>query len=182
MNPFSAVATWLQTYALAIVSVIALAGWGSVGVQSYRLATTETSLANEKTGRAEDRLQAETTARLTEAKFRQEEARTRAATQKAIDEANQIAERERNDRAIADAAAGRLQQRLDAYVAAARKAAQAASASDGSQATEGPTGVLALVLSRCVERVRLLASVADERGRAGSTCERISDEVRAEED
>lgn len=83
----------------------------------------------------------------------------------------------RADAAIADAAAGRLRERVAALINAARR-----TAADPAPAAAGPpaddtAGVLADVLGRCIARVQLLADVADERGRAGGACERSYDSL-----
>lgn len=91
------------------------------------------------------------------------------------------AQQARADAAIADAAAGRLRERVAALISAARRAA-----ADPAPATAGPpaedaAGVLADVLGRCIARVRLLATVADDRGTAGQACERSYDALTSTE-
>lgn len=105
---------------------------------------------------------------------RAEETRRTAAI-KEIENAHQAElQRVRADAAIADAAAGRLRQRVADLIAAARSGQ---GGSDPKVVGPGPAaddaaGVLADVLGRCVARVRLLAAVADDRGAAGHACER----------
>jgi hypothetical protein len=116
-------------------------------------------------------------------KRRAQEAQVRKAQQEAINEAESRAAQARADRVIAEAASGALQRRYEqrvrdlvrAVTAAATArgagAADPAAASAGT-AAEDPAGVLADVFGRCVERVRVLAAIADERGAAGAACQR----------
>lgn len=121
-------------------------------------------------------------ARLAEAAERLKETRRTAAVQEAIDAKDLELQRLRADRAIADAAAGRLQQRVTALIAAARSSSAGGhpqAAASGPPA-EDALGMLADVHSRCVARVRLLADLADQRGAAGAACERIHDAMTEE--
>lgn len=86
-------------------------------------------------------------------------------------------------RDAAVAAAAGVQQRFAAAVAAARReAAASAAAQPSSPAASAAEGVLADVFGRCVARVRLLAAVADERGRAGRLCEVSYDDITSPTD
>lgn len=58
--------------------------------------------------------------------------------------------------------------------------AGAASLATGPRQPQTPPEMLADVLGRCIARVRLLATAADERGAAGALCEREYDEVTAD--
>ncbi len=107
----------------------------------------------------------------------------RAAKQKEIDDANALElQNLRADAVIAAAADGRLRKRIAALLAArgGQTGADTAFAGDSAPA-EDAARVLADVLGRCVDRIRVLAAVADERGAAGSACERsyqtLTDEV-----
>jgi hypothetical protein len=84
----------------------------------------------------------------------------------------------RADIVARDAAAGRLQQRVAALVAASRQAAAGSAPVQSRPSTDDPIGVLADVLSRADARAGLLATVADERGIAGKLCEREYDDTR----
>lgn len=103
---------------------------------------------------------------------RAEETR-RSLAQAAIEEAHaKELVRLRADAAVADAAAGRLRERVAALIAAARRDSAGA---DPAAVSAGPAAgdadlVLADVLGRCVARVQLLAELADQRGSAGSAC------------
>lgn len=106
---------------------------------------------------------------------RLEEQRRVTALQEALDAAELEARRERADRAIADAAAGSLRERIAALVTASRFAARNPGLALGGTPAGDAAGMLADVLGRCEARVRVLAGVADERGRAGQLCERAYD-------
>jgi hypothetical protein len=89
-------------------------------------------------------------------------------------------------RADADAAAaagGRLRKRVaDLLAARGGQAGPDQPIAGDSAPAEDAARVLADVLGRCVDRVRLLAVIADERGAAGGACERsyqtLIDEVQ----
>ena len=108
---------------------------------------------------------------------RAEEQRRAAAHQEALDAYEAQLARARADAAIADAAAGRLRQRVAALIRAARGDSGGADpgVAPPGPAAQDPAGLLADVLGRCVERVRFLAAAADERGAAGQACERAYD-------
>lgn len=168
---------WFKTNALVIASVAAVAGWGMVGVQQLRVAGLKTDVANEQRDRAAERQAAEKSARLANDNYRAEEARRAKERQEALDAKEALLASLRADLALRDAAAGRLQERVAALVAAAREAARNPTAAPAGPPAEDATGVLADVLGRCVARVQLLATVADERGAAGATCERVYDSL-----
>lgn len=142
-------------------------------------AKIQATLDAERLDWAGERQAAAEGARLAERAARTEEQRRAAALQEALDAAELVAQRERADRAIADAAAGRLRERVQALVAAARYASRNPSPTLGGAPASDPVGVLADVLGRCETRVRFLAGVADERGRAGELCVRAYDALTA---
>lgn len=151
------------------MATASLAIWG--GVQTARLHHAQAETQDVRNAMVLERANA-TAAMLKQAQdFRVEEARRTAAQQEKIDAAEKIAQKARADAAIADAAAGRLSQRIASLVAAAREAASnPAPVVAGAPATD-PAGMFADVLGRCVARVQLLARIADERGTAGQLCE-----------
>jgi hypothetical protein len=111
---------------------------------------------------------------------RAEEQRRAASLQGNVDEAEKKLAAARADIAIRDAAAGRLQQRVATLVARAREAARNPQPAASSAPADDPAGMLADVLGRCVARVRLLATVADERGIAGNACQASYDALSPE--
>jgi Protein of unknown function (DUF2514) len=143
-------------------------------------ARVQATLDQERLDWADERASAAEISRLASLAARTEEQRRRLALQEALDDAERTAQRERADRVVADAAAGRLHERIAALVTAARFAARNPGLALGGPTAEDATGMLADVLGRCVARARLLADVADERGRAGALCERAYDALKGE--
>jgi hypothetical protein len=159
--------------------VAGLALVAGLGVQTLRVDHALRDLAEVQAAWSRDREQAAEKSRQAEATARARE-QAWLAQQKELDDANNLKlQALRADIALRDAAAGRLQQRVAALVAAARAAATGASPEQGSPPAADTTGMLADVLGRCIERVRLLATVADERGAAGALCEGEHDAVTA---
>lgn len=171
MNPLALLSTYRLGIEIALVGLLLAA----LGVQTWRLHSEQADSAAERVSFAEARTLASRASAAEEAKNRAEEKRVRDAQQEKIDAAEQVIARERADRAIADAAAGRLSQRVAALVASAREAARNPATAQAGPAADDSAGVLAELLGRCVQRVRLLAAVADERGTAGQLCEQSYD-------
>ncbi|MCQ4302206.1 DUF2514 domain-containing protein [Pseudomonas songnenensis] len=109
----------------------------------------------------------------------QENQRRQAATEKADAEAQEQLAAARTDAERAVSALERLQQRLGAAEKRSRDAGNAITA-QLSQAAEGAARVRADVLGRVGEAAQLYAGVADERGIAGSTCEKAYDAVKGD--
>jgi hypothetical protein len=129
---------------------------------------------------AEDLKRAQVAAAAQEA-ARAEEQRRTAAQKEATDEADKKLARARADVVIADAAAGRLQQRVSALLSAARggQVPVDPTATQPGQAADDAAGVLANVLFRCVGEYRRMAAIADERGTAGEACVKSYDALTA---
>lgn len=107
----------------------------------------------------------------------QENQRRQAATEKADAEAQEQLTAARTDADRAGSALERLRQRLAAAEQRSRDAGNAITAQLG-QATEDAARVRADVLGRVGEAAELYAGVADERGIAGSACEKTYDAVK----
>lgn len=107
----------------------------------------------------------------------QENQRRQAATEKADAEAQEQLAAARTDAERAGSALERLQQRLAATEQRSRDAGNAITA-QLSQAAEDAARVRADVFGRIGEAAQLYAGVADERGIAGSTCEKAYDAVK----
>lgn len=167
----------LLAYAWPIAAAAGIALVAALGWQTVQRANAERGLAQEQRARAQDRAESESVARITSETYRREEQRRNQATQEAINAAEEQAARVRADLALADAAAGRLRQRVAALVAAARQAASNPSPAEGGPPATDADMVLADLLGRCGTRIRQLADLADQRGLAGSACERIHDEL-----
>ncbi|HAR06637.1 MAG TPA: DUF2514 domain-containing protein [Pseudomonas sp.] len=107
----------------------------------------------------------------------QENQRRQAATEKADAEAQEQLAAARTDAERAGSALERLKLRLAASEQRSRDAGNAITA-QLSQAAEGAARVRADVLGRVGEAAQLYAGVADERGIAGSACEKAYDAVK----
>ncbi|ANF26047.1 DUF2514 family protein [Stutzerimonas stutzeri] len=107
----------------------------------------------------------------------QENQRRQAATEKADEQAQEQLASARTDADRAGSALERLQQRLAAAEQRGIKAGNAITAQLG-QAAEDAARVRADVFGRIGEAAQLYAAVADERGVAGSACEKAWDEVK----
>ncbi|MEW6312178.1 MAG: DUF2514 family protein [Pseudomonadota bacterium] len=109
----------------------------------------------------------------------QENQRRHAVTEKADAEAQEQLAAARTDAERAGSALKRLQQRLAAAEQRSRDAGNAITAKL-SQAAEGASRMRADLLGRVGEAAELYAGVADERGIAGSACERAYDAVKGD--
>ena len=107
----------------------------------------------------------------------QENQRRQVATEKAYAEAQEQLASARTDADRAGSALERLQQRLAAAEQRSRDAGNAITAQLG-QAAEDAARMRADVFGRIGEAAQLYAGVADERGIAGSACEKAYDAVR----
>ena len=144
-------------------------------VQTYRLTEARAALATEQRDRASDAARADQAARAQVERFRAQEALWADSQRKAVDEAELKVAQARADAVLADAARGRLQQRVADLVAAARRTAANPPATGASAPTEDAAGMLADLQRRADERAGILARIADERGAAGELCERAYD-------
>ncbi|WP_164885116.1 DUF2514 family protein [Rubrivivax rivuli] len=163
---------------VALLALPAALWWGAeryaAGDRSGA-ARVQVVLERERGEWANERAAAAEVSRLAARAVQIEEQRRRKALQEALDDAERVAQQERADRVVADAVAGRLHDRIAALVTAARFAARNSGATLGGPAAEDAPGMLADVLGQCIARARLLADVADARGRAGALCERAHD-------
>ncbi len=164
---------------LALAAAIgALLAWGEsredAGLAKGR-AEVQAVLDRERAEWRAEREAAAESARLAQRAAHAEEQRRVTAIQEALNAAEIEARRERESRVAADADAAGLRERVAAVAAAARFAARNPGLALGGPSATDPAGMLADVLGRCEARVRVLADVADQRGRAGRLCERAYD-------
>lgn len=153
---------------LALLLALALLS----GVQSVRLGRSTSALADLRAAIATERQRiADAAIAASEAARREEHRRTAAQTEI-------VHEAETHRRGAAVAAAGArvagdgLRVRAAAVAARCDPAAADSGAASASPATDSPGLVLADVLGRLGEAGQHLAALADERGIAGSACER----------
>ena len=169
----SKLAGYLLPAAVVVLAVLLLA----LGVQTKRVTWAKADVQECKNAAALGRANA-TAAALQQSEMNAAITASRINEQKRIaDEAERKLAQARADAAIADAAAGKLRDRIAAYVAAARQAASNPAVIGAIQTADDPIGVLADVLSRADARAGLLARLADQRGAAGESCERQYDSL-----
>ena len=167
--------TWLKlvpTWAYWLLALAVVAGG-----QQIRVVMAQSAAAEAQVALANYRTEVSERDRRAALFVIQENQRRQAATEKADAEAQEQLAAARTDAKRAGGALERLQQRLAATEQRSRDAGNAITA-QLSQAAEGTARVRADLLGRIGEAAQLYASVADERGIAGATCEQVSDAVR----
>lgn len=157
---------------LAIEVAVLVALLVALGVQTKRVEWKEAQVGECKQTAVNDRNNATAALLKVQTEYRAEEQRRRDEQKEIADEADRKIEQARADAAVADAAAGRLQQRVAALVAAAREAARNPIATQGSAPATDAIGLLAELQRRADEAAGIYARIADERGVAGEACER----------
>lgn len=149
------------------------------GVQQVRVSGLQADLAKEQSAHSNYRTEVAERDRRAAMFVIQENQRRQAATEKADEEANQQLAAARDDAERAGSALERLKLRLAAAEQRSRDAGNSITAQLG-QAAEDAARMRADVLGRLGEAVRLYADIADQRGIAGSACEKAYDGLRGE--
>jgi len=171
--------TWLLSkfmgYLLPGVAIALAVALLAVGVQTKRIAWAKSETVQVQAAWQADRVHAQAEALRVTTEYRAEEQRRIAAHQEIVDATERKLTQVRADAAIADAAAGRLQQRVTALVAAARAASGNPGPAGASPPAGDPLNMLADLQRRADEAAGVLARLADERGAAGSACEAAYD-------
>jgi len=165
---------WLKltpTWAWWALALVVVAGW-----QQIRVSSAQSVAAGAQRELADYRAEVAERDRRAAVFVIKENQRRQAATEKADAEAQQQLDQARSDAARADSALERLQQRLAAAEQRSRDAGNSITAQLG-QAAEDAARVRADMFGRLGEAVRLYAEIADQRGIAGSACERAYDGV-----
>jgi hypothetical protein len=158
----------------AVGTVIAgLFTWGAA--QTYRVKIAKAETVEVRNAMAVERANATAAALKAQTEYRALEQKWATEQKEIADEADRKITQARADAAIADAAAGRLQQRVTALVAQARAAASNPAPAQAGPTADDPIGMLADVLRRADARARLLANYADEARTAGQACESAYD-------
>jgi len=147
----------------------------AVGVQTKRVEWAKNEANEVKAAWVLDRERANEVARKAELAARAREQAVAAAQKESADEYQRQITQARADAVIADAASGRLQQRVAQLLAAARAAPGNPPIVDAGAPAESVARVLAELQRRSDETAGRLALIADERGAAGSACEREYD-------
>lgn len=169
--------SWLKFVPSWAWWVLALAV--AVGVQQIRVLSAQSVASKAQAGLADYRTEVSERDRRAALYVIQENQRRQAATEKADAEAREQLAVARSDAERAGSALERLQQRLAAAEKRSRDAGNAITARL-SQAAEDAARVRADVLGRVGEAAQLYAGVADERGIAGSACEKAYDTVKGD--
>ena len=159
--------------------VLALVLGALLLVQTNKLHNSEMSLAQAKVEHAKTLKDiAELTAKAAQA-VQQQSDLWAVAQEKNANETLEKLSRANTDRNNAVLVSARLQERVSALVAEARRASQNPSIESSVEATEDPIGVLAELFGRAVSRARFLAHYADTARIAGQSCERDYEALRA---
>ncbi|MFP5338163.1 MAG: DUF2514 family protein [Gammaproteobacteria bacterium] len=149
----------------------------AVGVQQIRVLSAQSDAAKARADLADYRTEVSERDRRAALFVIQENQRRQAVTEKAYAEAQEQLAAARADAERAGSALERLKLRLAASEQRSRDAGNAITA-QLSQAAEDAARVRADVLGRVGEAAQLYAGVADERGIAGSACEKAYDAVK----
>ncbi|MGJ7531443.1 DUF2514 family protein [Variovorax sp. GB1P17] len=169
---FRALMLWALGLGLAGALLIA-------GIERDRSAAARTEAATARKDLAAYRAMAAESARFAECAQRTQEQTWRSRVEGVIEDGQQknAVYRVAVDRA--GAAERKLRDEVAAYRAAIRAAGAAAAAAEGRASATAPLDLLVDLFGRANTRARELASIADERGAAGSICERYFDAMTA---
>jgi hypothetical protein len=159
-------------WALGLGLVAALA---TAGIERTRAAGARADAAAARKDLAEYRATAAESSRLAERAQRTQEQIWRSRVDGVIQDGQQQIAAARVDAATAAAGERRLRDQLAAYRAAVRAASAAPAIAGGRPPAEGALDLLADLFGRADARAGELASIADERGAAGTVCERHAD-------
>ena len=162
----SKVSGWLLPVAGVAFGLAAIFGTA----QTYRLKTAKAETAQVKQAWQLDKAQAVALALQTATENRAKEQAVQLAQKEASDEAERKLTQARADAAIADAASGRLQQRVATLIVQARAAAANPVAAASSTPAADPINLLADVLKRSDAVSGQLADYADQARIAGEAC------------
>ena len=175
--------TWLLSklmgYAWPAVAAVVAALLLAVGVQTHRVKVAKQETAEVQKAWTLDRANATAAALAQETAYRAEEQRRIAAHQEIVDEADRKILAARADAVVADAVAGRLQQRVASLVAQARAAASNPGIAQAGAPADDAAGVLAIMQRRADEAAGKFADFADRASIAGQACERAYEALTA---
>ena len=169
----------LGSYLWPVVGAAFVALTLAVGVQTKRVTWAKAETQQVKNAWTLAQADATAAALAQTAQFRATEQAWQDKQKEINDDAEKRLAQVRADATLADASAGRLSVRVTALVAQARTAAANPPAVGASAPASDPIGMLAELQRRADEAAGIYARIADERGAAGSTCEREYDAVSA---
>lgn len=165
----------LKTGALWALGIALVAALATAGIERTRGASARTDAATARQELAEYRATAAESGRLAERAQRTQEQTWRTRVDGVIQDGQQKIAAARADADRAGGAARQLQQQLAAYRAAVRAASAASAAAQGRAPASDPLDLLSDLFGRADSRAGDLARIADERGTAGTICERHAD-------
>lgn len=165
------VPAWVWPWIVGLVLVLAVGG-----VQQARVYSLQSQLGREQAAHSNYRTEVAERDRRAAMFVIQENQRRQAAVEKADAEAQQQLAAARGDAERASSALERLKLRLAAAEQRSRDAGNSITAQLG-KAAEDAARVRADMLGRLGEAVQLYAAIADERGVAGTACEKAYDGV-----
>ncbi|MFV0677885.1 DUF2514 family protein [Variovorax sp. tm] len=161
-------------WALGLGLVAALA---TAGIERTRAAGARADAATARKDLADLRATAAESGRLAERAARNTEQTWRSRVNGVIQDGQKQLTAARADAATAVAAARQLRDDLAAYRTAVRAATAAPAAAAGGSPATDPLDLFADLFGRADARAGELARIADERGSAGTTCQRYADAV-----
>ncbi|WP_080559445.1 DUF2514 family protein [Variovorax paradoxus] len=147
----------------------------TAGVERTRAASARAEASTARKDLAEFRATQAESGRLAERAARNTEQTWRARVDGVIQDGQKQIAAARADAASAADAERRLRTQLAAFRAAVRTASTAPTPAEGGAAAADPLDLLADLFGRADARAGELARIADERGAAGTTCERHAD-------
>ena len=159
-------------WALGLGLVAALA---TAGIERTRAADARTDVATARKDLADLRATVAESARLAERVQRTQEQIWRTRVDGVIQDGQQQIAAARADADVAGDAERRVRQQLAAFRAAVRAASAAPAVAEGGAPAADPLDLLADLFGRADARAGELASLADQRGAAGTICERHAD-------
>lgn len=162
------------------IGAAALLALSTIFVQRAEIGHFKVTLAAERADRAREQARAATASLAASEKYRAREEQWTASQQEIANEGQRFAARARRDNVVADASSARLSGRFDAVAAVCRPAAADPAAAAGSAPAQDPGALLADVQRRIDAAAGQLASIAEERGIAGTACERSYDALTAD--
>lgn len=168
---FDLVLGWLTPYLWFIVAAGYATLGAAYGYEKWQRHSAEAKTARCIDDRNLDKAHATTAALVQTAQYRATEQAWRNKQKEIADEADKQLAHVRADAAIADAAAGRLSQRVAALVAAARATAANPAAVSASAPADTAADLLAGMLGRVDEAAGQLAAYADNARAAGAACQ-----------
>ena len=165
----------LKTPLLWVLGLGLIAALGVAGIERTRAAGARTDAADARRDLAEYRSTMAESARLAERAQRTQEQTWRTRVDGVIQDGQKQIAAARSDAASAGDAERRVRAQLSAFRAAVRAASATPAVVAGGPPAADPLDLLSDLFGRARARAGELARIADERGAAGTICERHAD-------